>query len=436
MKNNSRWKCAILLAGMSALSAEAVTSGPEARPRPENFPSYSLYLQALFDFQRAQGHAATRTETAIGESPALENLDTAIANAGNGPGHIDSSKNPRSTFKSFALSQIPAQDLSQTGVENALGIFGNHNLEQPPETTARLRPDNALSLTPDVSLRLIGDAYDIRWANTSSSAVTMASEYIVLPEGEAYTSASVVTSSDSGLDLTLSTKVRSNIYIIDRDGIPNTSFSNAGAVSVQPLSLQISNLTSHITASNSRNSEYISIEAGSPDAIYVDLSGSRLGAADADESQGNIALSSSRVGRISYFASFGQNALLTIAPGMSLSINLQHKHEANAPLVTISGRVPDISLADISLLGTDNGGNSSDAGLHIGRLNITGINLVDMRVYVESSTVILDMGRGIRNMAVSLERVSMGSNATAAPVGDFYTQNIGIANSRITIAAH
>lgn len=437
MKKNTHWKCIALLAGMTSLSAQAVSSGPESRPHPENFPSYSLYLQALFDFQRAQSPAAAKASaTAAAASAPTESLEDAIANAGSNPGYVDTSTHPRSTFSSFGLAPIPAQDMSQNGVENALGIFSGHELEQPPATTARLRPDSDARLIPDVEPRLISDAYDMLWENIASSAQEIFSGYIALPEGEAYASASVVKGSEHGLDLTLSSKVRSNIYIIDEDGVPQTGRSFAGAIAVQPLSLQLTDLTSHITVlRSSNNDDLISIQSSSSNPLFIDLSGSRIGTASAGDTKGPLVLSRKNLGEISYFASFGPNALLTIAPGMSLNIKLGHPDGMNKPLVTLNGRISDINVGDISVLGNDRSDDS--AGAHIGKMSITGLNLIDLRLYIKDQTVVIDMGRGVRDMAVSMERIAMGSNTSASSmIGDLYVEHIGIANSRISIAAH
>lgn len=442
MNKNKYWKCAILLAGIASLSAQAVTSTPDARPHPEDFSSYSLYLQALFDFQRAQTPTTLQNSArslASDNIPVSENLDDAIANAGSNPGYIDTSTHPRSTFKSFALAPIPTQDMSQNGIEDALGIFGNHELEQPPTTTARLRPDNDLSLTPNVDMRLIGDAYDIAWTIDTLTVLESFSGYIALPEGEASASASVTksTQGDHGLDLTLSARVRSNIYMIDRDGMPGSRFSGAGAVAIQPLSLQINGLTSHITAiRNNRNQDLIAIQSGSPNAIILDLSGSRFGVADAENQADRLSFSRNRIGNINYFAGFGQNALVTIAPGMSINIKLGHPDGMRAPLATVNGKIPTINIGDLSLLGRDSSSDNEDQDFHIGNLSISGLDISNLRLFINKRTVVIDMGTGSSDLSISMERVAIGPRATSSVIGDFYVGHIGVANTRISIAAH
>lgn len=436
--NKKKWKLAVFLTSLCSLPALAITSEEQTRPRPESYASYSLYLQALFDYQRAQEPKAANTSKPVAKpvaSNTTESLDNAIANSGQNPGYVDTSAKPRSTFRSFALSQIPAQDMSTTTIDNALGNFSNHTMQQPPRTVARLRPDSGLHLFEDSEISLLQDASNILWRVQQQQAVDSYAGHITLPEGESDASASASIGDEPGsLDLTLSAKVRSNVYITDRDGIPHTSYWHAGAVAIQPLALQMSNLTTHITTPRNRGGDrYVAISASSPNAIYVDLSGSRFGVADANEGAGRVALSRAQFGRISYFAKLGDEALLTIAPGMKLDIKLDKPDGLRKPFVTLNGKVSDISLGDIGIL-SKNTGEEEINGAHISKMRISGINLVNAGLYIQDESIVLDVGSGIRDMSIVMERLAMGSGNIF--VGDFYTQNIGIANTRITFSAH
>lgn len=436
MKKNN-WKWAVLFSGVYSLSALAIT--PEAgtqRPAPENYASYSLYLQALFDFQRAS-NAGSPKQTSTG-SAEQESLEQAIAHAGsNPPGSVDIGTKPRSTFKSFALNQIPAQDMSQTSVDNALGIFSDHAMQQQPQTTARLRPDNALSLFGDEEISLLADANNLIWQYQSERSVNDFSGHITLPEGEADASASAHIGEEKGsLDLKLSSKVRSNVYITDRSGIAGSrNHKNAGAIALQPIALEIRDLTAHITTPvNSRGDRLIEIESSSPRAIIVDLSGSRIGAANAKNSSPRLALSKEDIGPISYLARLGPDALLTIAPGMQLNIRLDRPDGLLRPFASLNGKISDISVGDITILGK-NASADSEGGIHIGRLRVSGLNLVNAGLFINGESIVLDMGSGIRNMSIAIERLAMGTGPNAF-IGDLYTDNIGIANTHVTIAAH
>ncbi len=441
MKRITQQNLILVLASLLTLQAEAVSSIPDQRPRPEEFASFSLYLQALFDHQRMQGSLSGQTVTkSLASIPQNESVDQAIANAGKNTGHVDTSSRPRSTFKSFALAQISPQDMSQSNIADVLGIFGDHGLEQTPTTGLRMRADSDIHLTPDVDLRLAGDINDAKRQEVSNSIIQSFSGYIVLPEGEAYTSASVTksTQGDHGLDLTLSTRLRTNVYMIDRDGIPGSSFAGAGALAIQPLSLEFQDITSHITASKDRqNSDLIRIQTGSPNAITLDLSGSQIGAADAPNNVGTLALSSASLGRINYFAKFGPNSIVSIAPGMKMDIKISKPDGMRAPLATVNGSISSIHVGDLRLLGQSNGGSDDEnTALRIGSIGISDLDISNLRLFINNQTIIIDMGPSAKDMALSLERISIGPNPESSIVGDLYMSHIGVSGARISIAAH
>lgn len=440
MKKSTQQKYAALILSLVIMPALAVTSGPELRPQPQNFSSYSLYLQALFDYQRTQGRAPAIASSAVNQSTTTaENLEEAIANAGKSPGYIDVSTRPRSTFKSFSLAQIPTQDMEQNSVNDALGNFGDHSLKEPPSTNSRLRPDSDLSLVPDVSLRLISDAYDARWQETSNAVIDNFSGYILLPEGEAQASASVKksTQGDSGIDLTLSAKVRSNVYIIDRDGLPGTQFDKAGVVAIKPLALEFSNIKSHITTyRNKNNDDLISIQSSSNNPITLDLSGSRFGTASAIGSTGSVALDRRHVGPVSYFAGFGEGAIATIAAGTQLDIKIGRPDGMKKALATVNGKVPDISVENFRLLRQQGEMGEEKIDLNIGKMKVSGLNMTNLRLFLNKKTIVIDMGTGIRNLSLSMEQIAIGHDIEKSVLGDLYIDNASINSSRISIAAH
>ncbi len=440
MKRTTQQSCAALLAGLLSLPVMALTSGPDARPRPEDYPSYSLYLQALFDYQRAQHPAAAKTVAPVQEAPAApESLEDAIANAGHNPGYIDTSAHPRSTFKSFALTQIPSQDMSQNGVADSLGIFGDHELDQPPRTTARLRPDNDLYLIPDVDLRLLGDTQDIMWQELAETSEGIFGGYIELPEnGWAYANASVSksTQGDHGIDMTLSSRVRSNVYILDRDGMPGTPFDNPGVVAIRPLSLTISGMHSHITTFRDQHKDdLIAISTSTQNPLLIDLSGSRFGTAATTDHASKIAPDRSNVGPASYFAAFGDNAMLTIAGGTQLDIKVSHPDGLRKPLATVNGKVPTMSLGNFRLIDQYENGEEK-VNLSIGKTKISGLDIANLRLYLNKATIVIDLGTGVRDMSLGMEQVAIGNNTESSVLGDLYIDHVGINNSRISIAAH
>lgn len=440
MKRITQQHLAIILASLLSMQAEAVTSAPDQRPRPEEFSSFSLYLQALFDYQRAQDRPAHQSaHSSATSATADEALADDIASTKQPSGYVDTSSQPRSTFKSFALAQISTQDMSQSNVADALGVFDDHSPEQPPTTNLRMQPDSDLGLLPDISLRLRSDLYDAKRQDLSGLASASFSGYIKLPEGEAYASASVEKSTrgDHGLDLTLSSKVRSNVYIIDRDGLPGIGSGTAGALAIKPLAVEFSNLSSHITAArNNRNEDVLSIQSSTDSPIILDLSGSRFGVANASQVSGTVALDGQKLGPVSYFASFGDNAFVTIAGGTELDIKVGRPDGMNKPFATVNGKIPTISLESFNLLEQSDKNGNSTVNLNIGKLEIAGLELKNLRLYFNQNAVVIETGTSGRNMSVSMERVAIGQGSESSVLGDIYFQITSIPNMRVSIASH
>lgn len=442
MNASSRWKYATLAACLSCLSPLSLAStASEQKPSPDDFASYSLYLHALFDYQRKHSGLKPAQIAATSSQAEPESLEEAIAKSGKSPGYVDTSANPRSTFKSFTLPAISAQDMSISSITDALGVFGleNTTLTEVPQTTARLRADNDLVLTPNVDMRLSGDAYYAAWSQDQQAIIDLVGGQIILPEGEAQASATVSKSTlgDGGLDLTLSTKVRTNFYMIDRDGIPNSNFSGAGALAIQPIAIEFSNITSHITAEkNNRNDDLIRVLVASPNAIIMDLSGSQIGVADARADSGQLALSQQNIGKIGYFAKFGKDAQVRIAPGMKMDIKIGAPDGMRTPLATVNGRIDNISISNISLLGRSTGNDDDDNALRIGRMGISDLEIKDLQVFLDNQTLVLKIGPSSKDLGVSLERIAIGPKPDSAIIGDLYMNHIGVSNMQVSIAAH
>lgn len=436
------WKYALLLSGISMLgSAMAMNPASDVKPKPEDFPSYSQFLQALIDYQRQQGnHGFSSAPVAsVADSNSSESLDDAVAkaSAGSNPGYVDTSSHPRSTYRTFALNQLASYDMSATTINDALGTYDEHQMEEEPGTTARLRADNDLSLTPDVALRLIGDAYDGRLLSLGDQANTMSGD-IILPEGQGRVSATTRKNADGSLDLNLTSSVRTNVYFIDRDGIPNSGYAHAGAVALRSLALDIRDVNANISGARSGNSngnDLLVVKTTSPNAIRIDLSGTRIGVADATYDGSIVRLSSANIGQVNYFMRFGNNSVLTIAPGMNMKTVITHPDGLNKPLVTINGDIGDINISDVALtdFSTDQNGGSNI--LSIGKVGLSNLSMRNMHIYIVNRSIVMDVGNGINDLGMSLERVSVGSDPSIM-VGDLYIQHMNVSSSRIQIASH
>lgn len=439
--------------GTSTASMDA--DGAGAPPRPENYASYSLYIQALFNHQKMQSKdkgatiekscrkknandpnepgktnacqppsAAEAGAGAPGDTQ-YESLEDAISkrSADLRPDHINTSTHQRSTFRSFPLSPIPAQDLSQTGVSGLLGFFNSRIFQD--QTSARadqqLNSNNSPSINNDP--RVSNEIASLLYAQIIGETITMGGN-VVLRDGNGHVEVTgkVV---GTGLQLQLSSNVRTGLYIVDRDGYPGSRFDQAGAVVVNSLGISIPNMLINIQGINrtSSNPELIGIQVNSPSAITVDLSGTTIGAADAVRD-------GSKIGAATNFLSIGPHSALTISPGMSLNATLSRPDGMVTPLVTINGNLGDINLQNISLL--DNGMSA----FQIGNLGINGIALVDTRIYIDGQRIVIDAGTGINNASVSMEQLSFGDAINTTMLGDLYVSHINLVNARMSVEAH
>jgi hypothetical protein len=448
------------------LALTASISLAEERPRPENYPDYAKYIQALFDYERALA-AAPKEEKSddsasklcrddgageeekknscegkelIGENripekdqhesrdkivadePIVEDLDEAIAKAQvQMPGLVANSAGTRSTFSSFPLEEAPALDLGELGVTGLLGMFnlGSGGLQGLPGTSSRLRPDSPVGVDEDGELRFSLDDYMFTLTNLDEFLIGLAGF------GDVYTVFSTdVRVSDSGLEMSISSETRiSNLYLVDRDGVPGTPYDNAGAIMIDRLAILAPRLEVTIQGvRDSNDNGVLEIGVSSPKPITVDLTNTRVGTADAVRD-------GSRIGRTTDFLVFGPNSYLTVAAGTNVTAAIASPTSDQA-FVTLNGRVGEITLEDISLLAR------GYTAINIGRLTLRNINLVNTRFWVEDDEVTIDAGTGLTSLTVGLERIRLGSGAAAGYIGDFYLEDTRVHKLRMTAIPH
>jgi hypothetical protein len=467
MNKKKGWKGVVKLAGMIPLTiASAAFAVVPERPHPENFPDYSKYIQALFDYERAQeaaqkekkseDYSASKLCQDGGDSPekkknscegkellgehrvplkdhheseplqekekvAYEDLDEAIARAQiQTPGLVEHSGNTRSTFESFPLAEIPGQDLSQSGVSGLLGLFNTVGLKTPPSTTtARLRPYSTASLDPNNDLKLTLD--DLLYSFTKVETYPGG----FLQFGNGYTIfSSTVGLTPTGLNISLSAETYiSPLYIVDRDGLDGGPFDDAGALTIDHLSIIVPRLD--ITMQGFRNTDdnsLLQLDINSPKNILVNLSNTHIGAADARADGSQIGISND-------FLVFGPNSILTVAAGTSVTADLGNPSQGD-PFLTLNGHIGDITLPDISLI------SRGLTALNIGRLTLRNINLVNTRVYVEDEEVSVDAGTGLTNVGIGIERLYIGSAPAGGRIGDIYMDNTQVHNLQFSAVPH
>lgn len=468
MKNRQGWKKGLTqsAATIPALFLAASMGFAAERPQPESYPDYARYIQALFEYERALATAPEESKTdssasklcrddggsdeqkknscegkdliaeeripekdqhdvrskVVSDEPAVEDLDEAIAKAQvQMPGLVEHHASTRTTFSSFPLEEIPAFDLGEAGVGGLLGMFnlGSGGLQGIPGTTARLRPDSPLSLDPDGELRFSVEDYLFTLTNIEEFLVGTAGF------GNIYTTfSSDVRVSETGIDMTISTETRiSPLYLVDRDGVPRTAFDNAGAIFIDRFAILAPRLEVTIQGvRDSNDNGVLEIGVNSPKPITVDLTNTRVGAADAVRD-------GSRVGQASDFLVFGPNSYLTVAAGTNVTAEIASQTSDRA-FVTLNGNVGAITLEDISLMAR------GYTAINIGRVTLRNINLVNTRFWVEEDEVIIDAGSGLTNLAIGLERIRMGSGMAAGYIGDFYMEDTRVHNLRMRAVPH
>lgn len=460
------------LAGLlPALSVGMALATPAERPRPENFDNYSYYVQALVDYQRAQeALAATRIDSsknnasdaklcrddnqsengknncegkyllgkdvleddasrdqavaAVDTQEMYESLDETIARAGfaGAPASTDAGAMPRSTFHDFPLQEIPSQDLSESGVDGLLGLFDNVRLRGvTSNNTGNTTASGSATLDPDGSLRASLDNVVL---DLSDENISFLGNTVFLRNGYAIASADV-SINGSGLDIELSSEVRTSLYIVDRDGLPGSRYAGAGAITVDELGIRVPHLDVNLQGvRTTSDSGLFRIAAYSPQPIYVDLTDTRIGVADA-------LADGSYIGTSTDALVFGPQSVLTIGAGTNVVALIDKPDGINTAFVTLNGHVGDLSLSDISLLDNDSGG-----GIRVGKLAVRNLELEDTRVFMDERKVIVDLGTGIRDLEVDIERLYLGSESRGNFVGDFYADGGHLRNLRFTATPH
>lgn len=444
-----------LMAATPHISIASMDPAPSSEaPRPENYANYSLYIQALFTYQKMQNKEAgaaskpckiaseegtieiaksdacqTKTLTNTGEAgtASQESLEEAASKrqTESYQTYISTSRSPRSTFSSFPLNPITSQDLSLTGVGGLLGLFNSLVTEKQTTDSAnnQLSLNNRPVTITDSDSRNSNDFYSLLYTQAGVETLLMNNK-IVLQDGSGYVEVTTKIAG-SGLELHLNSNVRTGLHIVDRDGYPGSYFDGAGAVVVDSLGISIPSLYVNIQGTNraSNNPDLILAQIRSPEAITIDLSGTRIGVADALRD-------GSKIGTPTSFMSFGPQSVMTIAPGMSMNTVLSRPNGLVTPLTTLNGSIGTISLQDVSLL--ENG----TSALNIGVLGIDGIQLVNTKIFIVDKKIIIDAGTGINNGSMWMERVSFGDIPTSTMLGDFYISHINLVNARMTVEAH
>jgi hypothetical protein len=396
------------------------------RPRPEDYSSYSLYLQALFAYQRIHQTSAFPEPSTLqndnGQPTPPESLDDAIARAaqGDNPHYVDTSGR-RSTFKSFGLAQVGSQDLSSTGVDGVLGIFGAHNLQKAsgPRIAGLPEEDGTFRFFSDIDRDNMFFDYAARQP-TLNEQILIFNTTVHLGEGWAYVDGSSTVNPDGSMSLTLNSNVQTSAYIVDRDGLPGV-YPGAGAVIIDPLRIQLTGLHANISAQNNLYPDpgFLITDIYTNNSIRANLSGTKIAVAEATKGAPDFThMTREKLGPPTTIMEFGSQSELVIAPGTMIHSVLERADGRNRPLSTASGRINGITLTDYSLIDNPNNGR-----IHIAKFSLTDMLLKSMKVYVIGDKIEVEQEAQIKEIAV--HDLSAGSRNGGAPsIADFYIDNV------------
>lgn len=460
-----------LLPLLLAMTATAAASTAQ-RPQPSDYPNFNAYVRALVDYRNqtaatpapgqadslcrdadstgkkkqascdeqkadtpldpTQAQAADDSLAEHDDRPAQDSLEAAIDRARSGwtPGYSD---NTRSNSRNFPLKPVSSEELENVSLIDLLSGFlpGARGNASPAQTLAQGEAGN--DETPQTDLAVTDSLLSGSIAQLPAQAFNEVRDLlfngiVILDDGYALSWGGSYINPDNSLHLDINSRVRSKVSLVDRDGMPGTSYDQAGALVFDRLNLDIIGLGVDVSAVNGSGLDHGKVVAGInlPNGLVIDLSNTRMGAAGATaRSDGGW-----DIGEPVHFLHFGDNAKITLAKGAKIE-NVITAPTATTPLVTLNGNLGDISISDISLLDNNDGGS-----IHIGRYGLTGLNFVDAKIFINGDTVKIDTGTGLTNVGVSIERLALGSADDAHTVGDFYASGIRAVHNTITVQPH
>lgn len=472
-----------LLAGsLSLLLAGTAMAATGERPRLEDYPNYGQFVKAVVDYDRAQTAAAKSSRNKKdkdngalckdssdgGESKSqnncqgkylsvekpvqdnatqvveevddfflrgstgpVESLDEAIASAGYDSLSAANADALRNNTQGMTLQEISVDEMASSGVGGLLGLVNNIRMQNLGGTASPLGAwglagggSTSVSVDSDGSVRLSLEDVVLALDNLNIEILDSLVNF-----GDGYAIIDTVTSitPNGGLHLELTSEVYTAVNIVDRDGLPGTEWSGAGAVTVDQMAILIPYLEVDIQGVNAdfaRDNSLLTIDAYSPGEITVQVANSLIGVAPAS-------VDGSYIGPSTPFLQFGPDGIISVGAGTRVNVVLAQPDGLRNAFVTLNGRVGDISVRDIRLLDRVGGGD-----LRIGRINIRNLDLVDTRIFLEDKRVTVDLGRGLDNVSIDMERVYLGSETAGSFIGDFYARGARINELRFSAQPH
>lgn len=403
-------------------SSDSATDG--SLPPDEADPS--------LDGQEVTGDDGLATDDSTGSTGDAMEQAIALARDGLNPVYSDPN-NTRTTFRSFPMQPIESDDLAAVSLIDALtGLMVVTNDSRmrlnidPSQLTNQQATEDSRMFSDDISLNL--ENFEIE-SLLISNIFGFETGNIVWPTDGTYYSVVTATPSlisDNGIGLGFSADARVRMAIVDSDGLASAGIPRAGAITIDPLRITTSTIMANLFAVDDGNgSTGVLATLDISDGIVVDLSNTQVGVAGATRnSSGGWNLS-----RISNFFYFGDNSQLSIRTNSPLEVLLTNPDDAATdPLITVSGSFDNVSLSSLSLMDNNSGG-----GLHIDRVTISNLALVNTSVYFNNAdnSIRVDMGNSLNNLRMVLENIVLGGplDRASRPAG------IGDAEIRVTNAS-
>ncbi|MFP5430665.1 MAG: hypothetical protein ACLGHE_06740 [Gammaproteobacteria bacterium] len=361
-------------------------------------------------------------------------LEEAIAQARDGlnPTYIDPN-NTRTTFRSFPMQPIDSNDLANVSLIDALTGL----LITTTDSRMRVNIDPSQLITPLASedSRVVSDDISLDIAELQvqqllfNNVLGFETQNIFWStDGNYY---SIVNANPSlidndGIRLAFSADARVRMGIVDSDGLASAGIPSAGAVVIDPLRVTTSTIVANLFAVDDGNgSTGILASIDVTDGILIDLSNTQIGVAGATrDGRGGW-----NIGNISNFLYFGDASQLSIAMDSPLEVMIKNPENMDTdPFITLNGSIDGLSMSDISLMDNNSGG-----GVHIGRVAISELALVNTSIYFNDATnsIRVDMGNSLNNLRMVLENIVIGGplDRASRPAG------IGDVEVRVTDAS-
>lgn len=369
-----------------------------------------------------------------------DSLEQAIALARDGLNpHYSDSSSTRTTFSSFPMQPIDAGDLAQVSLIDALtGLMISTNDARirlnidPSKFTDPLTATDTRVAAEGVDINLGG--LELQQALISNILPFTGGDFIWTTNGGTYYSIVNATPSyidGRGISLSFSTRASIRAAIVDSDGWLQSSGNpfapTAGAVVIDPLNISTGTITANLFAVDNGSGNTSILASLQPVGdIVLDLSNSSLGVASATRNG-----STWNIGQASNFMSFGPDSVLSIRLDSPLETVLSNPDSTtNTPLVRVNGSISKLSLSEIALID-----GSSKNGIHLGRLTINNLAMVNTSVYFENNAIRVDLGDNTNNLYVTIERIVFGGTMQDLANGTL-PASIGDAEARITTPAH